>query len=77
MEASEELGVEGGPVHGRRWHRVMRVGEDRQRVVSAVPITGYIVEVAGMYAEVHPQEEMGGCGLVPRGIVAQGEANIP
>ena len=64
--------MEVGPVRGGRRHRVMRVGEDRKRVVSAVPIVGYGVKVSGVYAKVHPQEGMVGGKGISRGMVPQG-----
>ena len=77
LEASEDLGVVVIPVHGWRWHRVGRRGEDRKGVVAAVPVTRDGVQIPWMYAEIHPQQEMGGGQMVSRRVAAQREAYIP
>ena len=51
--------------------------EDSERVIAAVPVTGYGVEVPWMYAKIHPQEAMWGGEGVSRVVMAQGKADIP
>ena len=61
--------MESGTFRGGRWLRVVWVRKDRKRVVTAVPITGYGVEIPWMYAEIHPQEEVWGGQVISRVVM--------